>query len=45
MEQKEILKEYRRKVKPCPNMLSDGEIEKIHSDRFAIRLETASLKP
>ena len=34
------MKKYRRRVKPCPNMLSSGEIEKIHSQAVEILKNT-----
>jgi len=40
MEPKEIMKAYRRKVKPCPNMLSGAEIEKIHQQALEILKNT-----
>jgi trimethylamine--corrinoid protein Co-methyltransferase len=30
------MKKYRRKIKPCPEMLSSGEIEKIHQQSLGI---------
>jgi len=39
------MKKYRRKIKPCTEMLSSGEIEKIHSNRFGLWLESASCDP